>query len=251
MSEDSQGEGEREVENTMKNFEHALDLYPQAFPMPSNVLYEVTKLSLLIGCPLKEASTDDKPPLQLCHTTEIIPIDGFLGLYDLEERKITIFNKGIERASKELRCNPEHLRYIVRLHEWSHAILHLGVDQETADKVYATKYDPNNSTANKIIYRKQGKVYKSIENALHESLAQLLTYHSLKTAKENASKMEAKIVIDKMLELFVKLCKCQPPEYRVEKYLDVPLTRLSESIRLIRKNWLKGVFDAWISVITW
>jgi hypothetical protein len=197
---------------------------------------------------LIDTDTDDEPPKSVHEASEIIPIDEFLGLYDHEKMKIVIFNKGIEWASGKLNCYPELLRYIVKVHEWAHAILHVGVDQGTESEVIATKFDPEVTSE---IYRKQGEIYESIEYKVHEVLAQLLTYHSLQMSKEKATKRESKMVLDKMIELFLELSKHQPREYRVDRYLDVPLERLSESIHLIRKGWLKGIFDAWNTVIAW
>jgi hypothetical protein len=124
----------------------------------------------------------------------------------------------------------------------------LGVDKETEKEAIAARFD---SKATDEIYQKQSKIYESIEYKLHEVLAQLFTYHSLKISKEKASKKESILIIDKMTGLFLELCKRQPREYSVDRYMNVPLTRLSESIHLIRKGWLKGIFDAWNSIITW
>lgn len=226
-----------------------IELRSQVFRSPYGLLYDLTQLEFLIDHSPKETPTDSEPPRDVFEGNEIIPIDEFLGLYDHKQRKIVIFNRAIEWASKELNCHSELLRHLVRIHEWAHAVMHLAVDEEMSKKVSDSNYDPKVIDN---ILQNQSKIYESIERELHEALAQLLTYHSLRKSEEKATKKESKLVINKMIEIFSELSKRQPNEYKVDvEYFNVPLDRVSRSIHLIKKGLLKGIFNAWGVVVTW
>lgn len=77
-------------------------------------------------CP-SETESDDEPPIRLAERGDVIAIDGILGLYNPDAQKITIFRKGINRVSKILDARPADLQFVVRLHEWAHTVLHVGL----------------------------------------------------------------------------------------------------------------------------
>ena len=74
-----------------------------------------------------EVFSKKEPPIPLGDRTDGIVIDGALGLYDSSTKKITVFPKGIKRAAEILKASPNDLKQIVLLHEWAHALLHLGL----------------------------------------------------------------------------------------------------------------------------
>ncbi|MFW6196773.1 MAG: hypothetical protein ACOC5D_05495 [Thermoplasmatota archaeon] len=192
--------------------------------------------------------TDDKPPKAIDDRTEIFPIDECLGLYKPDEREIIIFNKGIDKASEIIDCNPLYLKYIVKIHEWSHALIHLGLNLDERNKM---NRDDN--------YREERlknltSVYKSFGTKLDEHLAQLLTHYSLQQLENDSTSKDGRKMIGAYKETFKKLNKHQPSKYRIGDFLEaegVTQDRVIESIRLLRKGWLKGIFDAWSIVIKW
>jgi hypothetical protein len=117
--------------------EKGIDIVGEVFEIPFQVLQEITnyQYEFVIGKFPEDASSDEEPPRKLEKKGEIIPIDEYLGLYEPKKTKITIFNKGIENASTIIKCNPEHLRYIVKLHEWAHALIHIGLRDDDRLKV--------------------------------------------------------------------------------------------------------------------
>lgn len=219
----------------------------EIFHAPYQVVEEVTKYEFhfVTGKFPREHTSDKAPPREVEEKTEIIPIDECLGLYEPRKTTITIFNKGIKNASKIIGCNPEHLKYIVRLHEWSHALIHVGLPQDDKLKVF----EENGYW--EVCLKRSTKIYKSIEAKLHEHLAQLLTYLSLKLLYDKAKYDESKTVINHRIEVFRELNKRQPREYMVDDYLEVPHNRILESVSLLKKGWLKGVFEAWATVMKW
>ena len=52
-------------------------------------------------------------------------IEAMLGRYDSSLQTITVYTKGVELVAGWLGVPEERLKYIVRIHEWGHAVLHL------------------------------------------------------------------------------------------------------------------------------
>jgi|GEM_PF-3457289 len=227
--------------------EKGIDIATEVLRIPFQVLQKVINYQyvFVISKFPKEVPSNEEPPRKLGKGGEIIPIDEYLGLYEPKKMKITIFNKGIENAGNIIKCNPHHLRYIVKLHEYSHALIHIGFSED--DRLRILK-DENYWDEQ---FSRTTQIYISIEDRLHEHLAQLLTHHSLILIREDARYDEAKEALNRMIETFFELNKHQPPEYRVDNYLEVPKHRIIESISLLKKGWLKGVFDAWSTIIKW
>jgi hypothetical protein len=224
-----------------------IDILADVFRIPFQVLEKLTKYEYQFVTSKfpTEVLSDDEPPKKLEEKTEIIPIDEYLGLYEPNKTRITIFNKGIKNASNIIKCNPEHLKYIVKLHEWSHALVHIGLRED--DRLRALKEDSYWEGR----LKQSTQVYESIETKLHEHIAQLLAYYSLNLLHDDAKHDEAKEVISRIIETFRELNKHQPREYVVDDYLEMPQGRVIESVSLLKKEWLKGVFDAWSTVMKW
>ena len=213
--------------------------------LPYEVLEDLSKYRLRYGIEnlVSEETSHAEPPKSFDEKVEVIPIDECLGLYEPEKTKITIYEKGIQKASKIIRCNPTRLEYIVRLHEWSHAVVHIGLHKENEARLRKETHYID-------IFLKQATVrYISIEPRLHEVLAQLLTYHSLKLMRQNAKHEEAVKAINRTMDTFRKLNRWQPAQYKIDEYRGVRRDRIITSLDLIKKGWLSGVFEAWNSVI--
>jgi len=154
---------------------------------------------------------------------EIIPIDGILGQYDPKLKEITIFQKGIDWASEKLKVNSKGLEQVVKYHEWSHAILHLGKDTKGKSC-------------------KLG-VYNRIDFHLHETLAQLWTYHALKHRIRYAD-VSSRDVLQTWLDVFLVLSHHQPLEYRGwEKFKGTPIVRIRKFTHALRNNYVKGRYE--------
>jgi len=220
---------------TTENEKNVLSVIDNAYeflwPMPFQVLQILTGLEFKIGKFPSDRMSEEEPPLfDSYQSGEIIPIDGVLGIYYPRSREIIIFQKGINWASKLLNEKPEHLEIVVKYHEWSHAIIHIGRDE-------------NNEICSL-------RAYNSIENRLHETLAQLLTYHGLKHRINNAQREIARQALQKVFEVFKVLSPRQPPEYRDwNKFENVPLERLRKFMLALRKHDIRGKPDVFESLI--
>jgi len=223
--------------------ERIIQIGPEIYQDPCTVVRRLTGYKYVVGEDLREVSTNSPPPRRVEERAETIPIDECLGLYDHAKIEITIFEKGIEDASKLIKCKVDHLREIVRLHEWSHAILHIGFTPN--DALQALK-DKN---YRKRLMEQANKTYLSIEPKLQEHLVQLLTYHSLKMLLREAQHDESKKAIGNRAKTFDRLCRYQPTDYRIDRYRKVRLERIIESLRLLKNSWLVGKFEAWDIVV--
>lgn len=195
-------------------------------------------------CP-GETVSDDDPPVRLRDDAECIPIDGFLGRYTPHDQRITLYNKGIARASEILKVDPHDLKHIVRIHEYAHAIVHLGLTDEENLAILKDEnlWPPHleSSTA----------AFEHIETAVHEKIAQLITLRSIQSQHKNASTEEGKEVLSRIEKIFHQLARRQGPEYQIHDLLDIPHHRIVQSLQLMKGGALSGQFETWKQIISW
>jgi len=197
-----------------------------------------------IGFGPSEHTTDEEPPRRLGPREEIIPIDEYLGLYEPADRKITLFSQGIHDTAERLNCNPMHLNQIVKLHEYAHALLHLGLTAEQRQQIVKNPQESD-------VFCACTALFQNIDNVLHENLAQLLTLHALQKSANDATIPQAQKTLAKIIDTFHALAQRQPNEYRIDDYLDVPLSRIEKGFGLIKRQWLIGNIEAWKTVLKW
>lgn len=223
-----------------------LDIAIQVRRMPFEVIQGAVNYDLKFasqGIPSEVTSKKD-PPVSLTDRTEEIVIDGILGRYDPSKKEITIFQKGIKWAAKILKARPDDLLQIVRLHEWAHALLHLGLEE--AD--YKSVLQDDSLLAPQLA--RQESWFNALDPNLHESLAQLLTRESLRLLRDQATIPEAQAALDRVQELFKLLMRYAPSRYRIDKFENTAKSRILGSIHLLRNGGLVGA-DAWEMVLRW
>lgn len=175
---------------------------------------------------------------------EEIRIDGFLGLYDSSRKEITVFSKGIQRAAELLKASPEDLQQIVLLHEWAHALLHLGIEQTEYRSMML------NGSLSKQHAAQMDSWFNTLDPDLHETLAQLLVREGLRWLREHATIPKSQASIDRIHDVFTRLMRRSPSRYRIEKFENVRQNRIVGSIRLLKNGGLVGA-DAWETVLRW
>ena len=99
--------------------------------------------------------------------TDDITID-MMGCYLPEARQVVVFTKIIERFCRQHKFDREHVEFAVRVHEYGHALVHLGVLNDM------TLEDETTFLSNRL------SVFKSIGTPTHELLAQAITWLVLK-----------------------------------------------------------------------
>jgi hypothetical protein len=192
-----------------------------------------------------EIESDDAPPKRIDNKREWWPIDEVLGKYDPIARSITLYRIGIEAVGSRLDRPTEHIRKIVRLHEFAHALFHIGLTEK--ERLEGLR-NPTVPIPN--LDEKTG-VFLSVETPVHENLVQLATFHALRRMAETANHVEARQILQETLDTFWALNQIQPPEYRIETYKDVPVRRVVKGFGLLKNARIKGDWNTWNTVLTW
>jgi hypothetical protein len=191
-----------------------------------------------------EIESDDEPPVLLGERSEVIAIDGLLGLYSPDTLQITIFRKGISRVAELLNARVADLTFIVRIHEWAHALLHVGFPE--AERLQLTKQE---SLWPKHLAAATGW-FRTLDAPLHERLAQLLTHHGVCSLRAAATFPQAQGALERIARTFGDLTRRAPSDYHIDKYTTVPKGRILSSVRLLKSGGLVGA-SAWETVVTW
>jgi hypothetical protein len=200
-----------------------------------------------------EVPTDDDPP-GWGNRDERWSIESLLGRYDPTEKKISIFDKGIEYAAQRLSVQPELLKYVVRIHEWGHAVFHLGVDQKTSIELAQASL-ANQTGVKQAKEDELTRIYHSAETYVHEQIAQTITRLALQQLRTDATVDQAKVACSSLCDTFEKLTKRQPTEYGLDHFNhlthDQLQSRLRHMIRLIRSGSVRANSDAWKTLVPW
>jgi hypothetical protein len=191
-----------------------------------------------------EEESNKQPLLGLSKHPDEIAIDGLLGLYTPSTHGITIFRRGISRVAEILKASKDDLTQIVQLHEWAHALLHIGLEREDCVSVARDQ----SQWAERIGW--MDKWFNGLDPVLHERLAQVLTHRGLLCLKNQASIPEARASVDRLIGVFERLMRRSPSAYRIDKFVDIPKNRIISSICLLKSGGLIGA-DAWETVVTW
>jgi len=200
-----------------------------------------------------ERSSDEEPP-EWARRDERWTIDGLLGCYDAGQQRITIFNKGIDVIAPKLGLHPELLERIVKVHEYGHALFHLGMILPEITSILGT---PPQSKEHMLAdtLRMRIENYNNVERYVHEQIAQAITKIAFINLRASATKERSRNVCDKMIEAFNALMCRQPEEYRLD-HLD-HLTReqlgkrLHEFIILVRRRDLTPDRGVWDTIMAW
>ena len=144
-----------------------------------------------------ETLSDDEPPFRFEERTEAVVIDGLLGQYEPISQKITIFQKGIKCVSRSLNANAQDLKFIVRLHEWAHALLHIGFSKNDCLSITS-----NPSSWPEYLARATAE-FRNFDIGLGERLPQLITHrkHSFSSGT-TADSPKARAIFSRMADSF-------------------------------------------------
>jgi hypothetical protein len=102
-----------------------LEALAQFIKSPHNLVSAEVALVFALPMQPSERSVTEDPP-GWAHRDELWTIDELLGLYESHKRMITIFTKGIEHVAGQLGVQTFFIEYLVRIHEYAHAVFHLG-----------------------------------------------------------------------------------------------------------------------------
>jgi len=204
------------------------------------------KYSFAIGAHPSEVRNNDDPPVQIEKNQDIIPIDSVLGLYDPEDRCITIYQKGIRNIAHILSAKEIDLELIVRLHEWAHAMLHVGLTQEESLRFAKGQFEDLET-----FFDVRSHDFKSIDEYVHEVMAQLLTRMAIGQMRRDARNKASLQILERIMVTFIELMRRQPKKYDIHDYEDVPYSRVTKAFDLLRRNILPGKKDLFHTVMRW
>ena len=162
---------------------------------------------ILCGGPAEYFSQDKPVKLGSHYDDRLRSIDILYGHYELKTREIEIFVKRIDQDANIYGAEPGELCEIVRIHEYAHAIVHLG---SRVDDVYEHLEIScrNKRTEWTEFVDRRTSWFTEFPNELHEFLAQALTYAALQ-------KLSVTRKSEKLRQVFEALELKQPYEYRL------------------------------------
>ena len=175
---------------------------------PATLVQRVTNNVILCGGPSVHYS-DNMPvvPHEPDLDFDLLPIDILYGGYDPDKRAITLYVKRIEQDATIFGATFDELLAIVQIHEYAHAVVHLGV---AASHIKALSrdlmVDEETNWAEFIAAR--GAWFKQTTPEVHEFLAQAITYGSLATIEPTGRS-------NTLINVFEKLEEHQPTCYRI------------------------------------
>ena len=190
-----------------------------------NTVCHVIKLYLTDSVEI--VRTDEEPPTKYrrcrindnCNDSKVIINIDLLGCYFPAERLIKLYWKNICECADDFNFDLEVLAKVVELHEAGHAVVHLGKD---ADSRQFELDDFNN-------------VDSGVNpSPLHETLAQLLTYHSIKVCTSDHKEL---------LDCFMELNRCSSQPYRCwESFKYISIERVRVALVMMRTQKIKAEF---------
>ena len=134
---------------------------------------------------------------------DVYPIDILYGKYNPKTCSIDIFFKSIYRDARLFNATEDELIKIVRIHEYAHAIIHVGIIASNIKKRLST-FGHKKKTEWSSFLGKRTFWFNKTSEELHEFLAQALTYSCLFSLSEGS---------EKFLKVYNSLESKQPDHY--------------------------------------
>jgi len=155
-----------------------------------------------------EVYSDEQPFFvpQSAEQESLLPIDILFGRYFWKTRTIKIFHKNIAHFATSKFKSPElDLQLIVRLHEYAHALIHLGLFWKDEPRLIRD-YPSGQESDWKPFLRERSAAFRSLPGDVHEFVAQVVCWMTI-------GKVEPFSYRDRLQELFIAVMKSQPAEY--------------------------------------
>ncbi|HZA55828.1 MAG TPA: hypothetical protein VE616_16380 [Candidatus Udaeobacter sp.] len=175
---------------------------------PTLLVQRIARNPVLCGGPVEHFSQDI--PIWVPKTPDedsLHPIDVLYGTYDPRSRSINIFVNRIRQDAKSFGAEPNELLEIVRIHEYAHAVTHLGSRSDDVQDQLSS-FGGGKKTAWSVFIEERTSWFSRFPTELHEFLAQALTYAAL-------SRLSAPRRWERLREVFDALEAKQPPQYKL------------------------------------
>lgn len=194
-------------------------------PEPSVLLQNRTTTVFLSGGP-KERFSDRiiaLPPELAGSYADLVPIDLLLGSYDPKNRLITIYVEMIKKIAKRFTWQFDDLLFLVRLHEYAHALVHLGVWQAEVERVLS-RLDSSGYTNWGEFLARRDSAFEDLSEEEHEFLAQGVSFTALNGLQGQKG--------FGLRDLFEELENKQPPAYRLSANVKSDIKDIDWSLTL-------------------
>jgi hypothetical protein len=184
-----------------------------------------------------EEVTDDDPPWVATRAGKWLDVsfdfEQVLGLYEPDLKRIQLFSRGIAWAAQQLGVHPTRLERIVKMHEWAHALHHLG----------SWTYIKGKRTAYASVWRTKKVRYKNAPEEFKEQLAQLMTLLAIRHQRVRAHKEEVVQFCKKLEGDFFALIARQSPLYQLPDIVkEMDQIRLQRKVRMLLEQSDRGVY---------
>lgn len=199
--------------------------YHFEMPDPSIRLQEVSR-NRISSCNPREYYSDKLFTNPASHaSSDFLPIDIMYGHYNPLTCEIVIYVKALDRDKALYGATFEDFLYIIRLHEYAHALVHLGIRQEREEAVLFSLNEDGITDWYKFL-EKRSATFALIDESSHEFLAQALTYAAILSLEDRFR--------DRLLSVFHRLEARQPVHYHLA----------SEAVKYIRQAKWDIILDA-------
>jgi hypothetical protein len=193
------------------------------FEEPRLIVQRVTYNVILCAAPVEYFSdrmpTWPRAPLE----TDLLPIDELYGVYDAESRSIQIFVDRIKQDASLFGENFEDFLEIVRLHEYAHAVVHLGVRSNEISSTLSNCAQ-DGLTGWKTFIERRTSSFHALDKASSEFLAQAITYRCLSEHNDHR--------ISWLIDVFESIEKRQPSYYVVPEDIKAASSNMDWSLAL-------------------
>ena len=175
-----------------------------------------------------EVASRDDPPLLAQRNGRWVDLkpdfESLLGVYEAETRRIMLFDKGIGWLANERDWEPNRLRLIVRLHEWSHTLHHLGAPKQHTAKGMAVPRG----------FAERNARFRAAPDDLKEQIAQFGTLVALRGQAAGVRHPRARATLEDIERIFFELMDTQSRRYRLpDEVRSMPLDRLKAKLALL------------------
>ncbi len=138
---------------------------------PLQALQTITDNTFAASAPRERYSTE---LVALPKSSEdFLPIDGLYGQYSPLTREVIIYTAAIDRDKHLYGASFEELLHIVRLHEYAHALLHLGIRGRHLREHLGRNVDKSDGGWSDF-FQSRAQRYQILDEGSHEFIAQAL-----------------------------------------------------------------------------
>jgi hypothetical protein len=190
----------------------------------ARTLVERTTQNAMLSLGPFEVFSNQRPTYANSKSDDLAPIDALYGIYEPKDLEITIFVENIKADAHRFRLRYADFLSVVRLHEYAHAIVHLGID---CGEIIQNGI--GNRTYWDSFRKMRDEAFAALDRPSHEFLAQAITLACLASDSSETA-------FQGTIGTFDEIEDRQPRIYRLSKKLKhaVKVANWAQVLRAIR-----------------